>query len=297
MSDDEKSGQPPAAKKRGKPSKTWVATFNNYTDEQIETIRSWGDDMTRIVVAKEVGEEGTPHLQCFMTFRVAKRMSAVQKMMKGYWATAKCKDAALYCKKQGSEVVIDIDNRAPGARNDLVEIKKKIEDGATIKQLWEDHYGTMVRCYRGVYESIGRLRPPVERADYTDFKLEKVPLTKPHILWGEPGIGKTQFALSHFQNPLCVTHMDGLKELDPATHDGVVFDDMEFCHLPRSTQLHLVSIEKRVHIHARNTNGILPKGFPRLFTTNKYGGRIIDLDDGAISRRVTVTEVTSGNIY
>lgn len=45
---------------------------------------------------------------------------------------------------------------------------------------------------------------------------------------GKTGVGKTRWALSQFEKPLLVSHMEGLKQFSPMKHDGIVFDDMCF---------------------------------------------------------------------
>ena len=96
----------------GKPSKTWVLTLNNYTDEDEASIRRWDSDeyVTRLVISKEVGENGTPHYQGAVTFKVAKRLSALKKLhSRIHWEEAKASDAGLYCVKDGSIVLINAD--------------------------------------------------------------------------------------------------------------------------------------------------------------------------------------------
>ena len=60
------------------------------------------------------------------------------------------------------------------------------------------------------------------------------------FIWGLTGTGKTQFACHLLDSPLLVRSMDQLREFDAALHDGIVFDDMSFAHLPRESCIHLL---------------------------------------------------------
>lgn len=88
------------------------------------------------------------------------------------------------------------------------------------------------------------------------------------VLVGESGTGKTQFAKTLFENPLLVRHMDKLKQFDEWTHDGIIFDDMNFEHYPRSSCIHLVDIEEDADVNVKCSMVTIPAGTPRVFTTN-----------------------------
>ncbi|GAC77806.1 replication protein, partial [uncultured marine virus] len=121
-------------------SRTWDITLNNYSSEDIELLKSWSEDVTRITVAKEVGESGTPHLQGRITFRRGYRFTGVTKLLpKAHWEATKCAQDNLYCKKEGSEVILDINNRKQGERTDLDALKTLAKDGATKLEMFESH--------------------------------------------------------------------------------------------------------------------------------------------------------------
>lgn len=111
------------------------------------------------------------------------------------------------------------------------------------------------------------------------------------ILVGNAGIGKTEFAKAHFKCPLFVTHIDELKLYSANKYDGIIFDDMCFRHMPRTAQIHLVDWDNPRSIHCRYAIAKIPANTRKIFTCNT-GNLPVELDDPAISRRVTVTEVT-----
>lgn len=59
-------------------SRSWCLTVNNYTEEEYNTIThalSEGE----YIVGKETGEEGTPHLQCFVRYKNPRTFSSMKK--------------------------------------------------------------------------------------------------------------------------------------------------------------------------------------------------------------------------
>lgn len=103
------------------------------------------------------------------------------------------------------------------------------------------------------------------------------------ILIGESNIGKTSFAKALLPNALIVSHMDDLGLYDVTAHSGLLFDDMEFTHIPRSAQIHLVDIDDARSIHIRYQTANIPANTKKIFTTNLED---IFLDDPAINRRI-----------
>lgn len=106
---------------------------------------------------------------------------------------------------------------------------------------------------------------------------------------GSPNIGKTQFALALIGNALMVSHIDDLKNFDPNVHDGILFDDMEFNHVPVSAQIHLTDWDFDRSIHIRYGLANIPKNTKKVFTTNVESGLIFNLDPSlGVKRRVRV---------
>lgn len=278
-----------------KVAKTWDLTVNNYTDEDISLFASWQHQVTSMVISKEVGEQGTPHLQGRITFKRAYRLAALKKLHNSaHWEPSKaCADSLYYMKKE-SDVILDFCNKSQGKRTDLDEAIAAVDAGASTKELWKTHTKTMIRYSKGILRYREIANTPEVTAQYLLDDFPWSPITDwstSHVIWGPPGVGKTQFALAHFHHPLFVSHLDELKKFDG--HDGIVFDDMAFLHMPREAQIHLVDIEQPRSIHLRFENAVIPANTKKIFTTNIHGGHVVDLLDSAISRRVTVTEVSN----
>lgn len=66
--------------KRDPKNRYFAFTLNNYTAEDESTIQSWAEnctDLHHIIYAKEVGKEGTPHLQGAIAFKINKQKRAL----------------------------------------------------------------------------------------------------------------------------------------------------------------------------------------------------------------------------
>lgn len=280
------------------PAKTWVFTWNNYDDAAVETVKSWEGSVTRLTVSKEVGEGGTPHLQGAVTWKAAKRLTALKKLAPSvHWEVAIAKeDAFLYCAKEGSELVVQVDNRKQGKRSDLLDVAEAIKEGGTMRQVALEHPVAFMKYHKGIaaYKDI------IEIEDVEpEFKMEEF-LREPiedldeytYLLHGEPGTGKTSYALAHFRKPLLVSNIEDLRNLED--HDGVVFDDMSFTHWPTTAQIHLVDVANTRSIHARYSNVKLKKGLKRIITTNSEPDEVLNLDPRyGVERRVKRVRVES----
>lgn len=89
--------------------KKWCFTFNNYNgDEWDRGLELLAKVTTNFIMAKEVGKEGTPHIQGYCEFKSNKRLSVLKKLWstKIHWERAKGsrQQNIDYCSKEGIEV-------------------------------------------------------------------------------------------------------------------------------------------------------------------------------------------------
>ena len=95
-------------------------TLNNYDPADEEMFRSWSEEVARMVIAREIGEKGTPHLQGQITFKRTYRLSALKKLHpRAHWEPTKAAQDNLYCRKLDADYLVDVDNRRQGARSGL----------------------------------------------------------------------------------------------------------------------------------------------------------------------------------
>lgn len=113
---------------------------------------------------------------------------------------------------------------------------------------------------------------------------------KPHgnvLIIGPSGCGKSTWAKRESDKPaLWVTHMDDLKNFDERYHKSIIFDDMDFKHLPGTSQIHIVDIENRRSIHVRYGVAQIPPGISKIFTCNSYPFTEEGEQAEAIKRRI-----------
>jgi len=94
-----------AAKKQKTPYKCWVATLNNYTQQDIDRIvQLISSECEKAIVGQEVGDSGTPHLQMAFKFKKRVRMTWLQRRLSNRAHYEKMRgtldEAFEYCKKE-----------------------------------------------------------------------------------------------------------------------------------------------------------------------------------------------------
>lgn len=86
-------------------SRGWVFTINNPTDEDWDCIKKLSDDARYVVAGREVGENGTPHIQGYCFFKETVRFSRVKKHIKRAFLEKQRGNniqAIDYCKKDNN---------------------------------------------------------------------------------------------------------------------------------------------------------------------------------------------------
>jgi len=110
------------------PSKKWCFTLNNYTEDDISSIKSIVPKCNVIIVGKEVGEQGTPHLQGYIEF-IFKIRPLSLKLNKGiHWEKTKgTKEQNIeYCSKDGDVIISKGLPKPIKIITDLYDWQKKI---------------------------------------------------------------------------------------------------------------------------------------------------------------------------
>lgn len=149
------------------PSRNWVFTYNNYTDEIIAKLSVLGIEqgVKYIVFGKEVGETGTPHLQGFVRFSKQVRRTKAVSIIGDCWMEVAVSevDAIKYAKKDGDFVEVGSVEKKPGRRNDLEEFKNDVKAGTlSLKEVREKHSETYAKYSRFCIEYVQDHRPAKE---------------------------------------------------------------------------------------------------------------------------------------
>lgn len=113
-------------------AKRWCFTLNNYNDEQQQRLRELAADTEFLIFGREIGAQGTPHLQGFVIFKNQLRFNRVQELLPGcHLSVARTvSQAAEYCRKDGDfEEFGQIPLDTSGKRSDIDRFKEAVENG------------------------------------------------------------------------------------------------------------------------------------------------------------------------
>lgn len=159
--------------------KTWCYTLNNYTESDILQFKSLTCNRHRC--CKEIGENGTPHLQGLITFKRSYNLKSLKKLNpKVHWEPAKTTDAENYCTK--GEIIIDIFRSNQGKRSDLhMAINTLLNEG--IIETAERHPEQIVKYHKGL-EKLLFLR------NLKDKPFKEITVI---VIYGPPGSGKSRY--------------------------------------------------------------------------------------------------------
>lgn len=178
----------PAVSKKASSSKNWVFTINNPVPEDDPT--QW-QAVRYLVFQREIGEEGTPHLQGYVVFNSNKALTGVKKLnARAHWEVRKGTHAQAreYCLKpetrDPSFQPVESGNppNKSGARTDLQGVIDLIQSGASLREISDSDPSTFIRYFKGI-ERLKALNT-VKR----DWPCDTL------ILFGLPGTGKSKRA-------------------------------------------------------------------------------------------------------
>lgn len=155
-------------------------TLNNYEESDITWLKSL--ECNVMTCSKEIGENGTPHLQFSITFKRSYSLAALKKLHgRIHWEFQECVQDNNYCRKRDAELIIDRDERKKkGARTDIVEIKEVVKDTLSMAAVVD------------VATSIQSVRMAELWLKYNEPKRPLDADIQVHYRWGTTGKGKTR---------------------------------------------------------------------------------------------------------
>lgn len=225
--------------------RTWCGTLNNPTETEEELFRELVSnavsdlrsslELRYMVYQKECGENSNQiHLQFYLESKKALTLQALKRTpcfrrahLEKRMGTAL--QASNYCKKEESRLDGPwewgvLSQETQGKRSDLEEIKGKICSGVRDESLWTEHFGTMVRYYRGINCFRSLITPK------RNWK------TEVYVLWGVPGTGKSRYCLENY--PGAYWKQRGQWWDNYCGEDAVILDDF-YGWLPYDTLLRI----------------------------------------------------------
>lgn len=103
---------------------------------------------------------------------------------------------------------------------------------------------------------------PLHDLDSTQMK------NKVLVLIGDTGLGKTQYALAHFKNPVHVRHAEDYRRFNHEKHDGLVMDDLGFKQWSPMTFLKTLEMETAITMNVKYGSARIPRGTKRIICVN-----------------------------
>jgi hypothetical protein len=167
-------------------AKHWVFTLNNYTDDEEVFIQNQEDNdlVVYLGYGKEVGDNGTPHLQGMISLRSRKRLSQVKTLLSDRVhlevMRGTLQESLDYCSKDGDFWSCGELPGGQGSRSDLESLKNDIDNGKRLRDVADDHFGTFLKYHKGIKLYYGLKATPINWQ------------TLVIVYWGRTGTGKTR---------------------------------------------------------------------------------------------------------
>lgn len=132
-------------------TRNFCFTINNYTEDSHKALWDW-NQVTYIIYGREVGEQGTPHLQGYCELKTAVVFTTIKKKIptahiENRQGTAA--QAAEYCKKE-KDFVEKGEMSNQGKRTDIEQATDLIIAGKTMREVALNNPSTYVKFHKGL---------------------------------------------------------------------------------------------------------------------------------------------------
>lgn len=171
-------------------NKRWCFTLNNWTVDELTDIILVGEDesqCTYLIVAKEIGENGTPHLQGYVEWTSRLGIKGVKDRLGERChvevAHGTAQQASDYCKKDKDYAEygnLEARTERQGYRTDLDDIRDRLRSGTTVVEIAEENFAIWCQYRRAFNEYVSQIQVP---------RTWKSIVT---VYWGPTGVGKTR---------------------------------------------------------------------------------------------------------
>jgi len=274
-------------------SRGWCFTVNNYSDDDIHRFRDFHDSTNGckyLIIGKEVGEQGTRHLQGYMYLENPRFGNVLRQACGGvgHWSAAKGTAAQnqTYCSKDGDFLEYG-ELPKQGKRNDLANLVKRVcTEGATMQTLIDGGEHDVLATYCRNEKSITKLAGMV--AGKRDASITPTV----HWIWGQTGTGKSRWAYENFPDAYRVSTDGNGWWCGYAGEKVVVMDDYRANAFSYSMLLKILD-RYPLKVKAKGTHHeLLATHF--VITSNKRPEAVYDKPGEAINqlmRRITKVEL------
>lgn len=280
---------------RESPKKQWVFTINNYSDEELSSLKQRLQEHSQYaIIGQEQASTGTEHLQGFVSFKKKVRFSGAKQIIgdRAYIAPSRASAAAnqAYCSKDGQFWEHGVPPRPARASDPdsrpLHELAQSflecLETGKSLTDLLKDqpfhmlsHASTWLKSYHQIKQHEVKQRGPVLCI----------------WLYGATGTGKSTFAHDLWPNAY-------IKDPSTLWWDGyvqqpeVIVDDFGFSYPPVINLLNWFSPFKcRVQIKGGYTSLAASKF---IVTSNFHPDSLFPSQLDAVKRRFSIFNIEQG---
>lgn len=179
-----------------KVSRAWCFTVNN-PQGPLNFDTSPASLVRYAIYQEERGESGTPHYQGYIELNKPQRGSALKKLPGLETAHLEARQgrreqARDYCRKEDSRIAGPWEfgtwGDGQGDRTDLKAVKRRIDEGATELEIFDEFFGEAVRFHKA-FQYYRLLKTPDRKEKTTVY-----------LLVGAPGTGKSRSCLEAYPN-------------------------------------------------------------------------------------------------
>lgn len=194
-------------------AKSYCFTVNNWTQADYDALVGMKYDY--LIIGKEVGASGTPHLQCFMHYNNKISFNTLKKKLPRAHIEV-CKGTALanisYCSKDGDFAEFGERPKGQGHRSDIDTVRQIVKETGKMREVV-----LQATSYQSVKMAEQILKYHEPKRDW-----------KPRVEWfhGATGTGKSKMAYEILGND-CYTCLSTGRWFDGYdAHENVLIDDM-----------------------------------------------------------------------
>lgn len=173
-------------------AKYWCFTLNNPTQDEIVKLGQCVDnkEVSYLCYGKELSESGTDHLQGYLELQARKRLGQLKSLVsnRAHFEVRKGTSAQAieYCQKDGDFIEFGVVNPTkPGQRNDLLSAKGLIDEGKTLLDVADEHFGVFLRYEKSLRSYI------LLKSDKRNWETEVI------VYWGDTGLS---YPVGRFSN-------------------------------------------------------------------------------------------------
>jgi len=213
--------------------RNWCFTIHEDHSGDVERLASHADTRYLVWQTEVCPTTERTHIQGYVELTRAKRLAGMRKICPAHYERRMgTRDQARdYCMKEDTRAPGQTPNEVgewattPGKRNDLEVVKRAINDGANLMELFDDHFATTCRYYKA-FEKYKMLAQP--RRDWKTFI---------KVYWGASGTGKSRKAHADYPDAYV---QDGSKWFDAYDGQAEVIIDDYYGDLPIAAFLRLI---------------------------------------------------------